>query len=129
MKLRSVLFLVVPSFILGALVMSLVLINYDLLGWENTELYKSVKQYGIDNYSYVEDVHDCSEISQEMAQITEDLGFNATVITVVEKDRIYNHTALHAIIEVPIWIDNNGHLLAPNEKYVLYGEVNKWKTN
>ena len=77
MKLRSLLFLVGPSFILGALVMSLVLINYDLLGWENTELYKSVKQYGIDNYSYVEDVHDCSEISQEMAQITEDLGFNA----------------------------------------------------
>jgi len=47
------------------------------------------------------------------------------VITVVEKDRIYNHTALHAIIEVPIWIDNNGHLLAPNEKYVLYRYLTK----
>lgn len=105
-------------FILGFLVC---IIISEPLFWSDSEIYKEILDYEKNDYYYIENEHDCSEISVEIAERLQNIGYDAKSISVIKKEQLNGNTPIaHAIVEVPIWIDISGNLLVPNETYVRY---------
>ena len=93
--------------------------------WRQSEMYTVINEYLAEDHEYIRGVYDCTEMSEEITRRLRDIDYDARKIVVVRRTNLDNFTKVHAITEVVIWIDNNGRLIIPNDKWVYLEELNQ----
>jgi len=93
--------------------------------WKYSKMYTVIDEYLAEDHEYIRGVYDCTEMSEEITRRLRDIDYDARKIVVVRRTNLDNFTTVHAITEVVIWIDNNGELLIPNDKWVYLEELNQ----